>query len=297
MPALIPLKAPLPLETPVPLCAESHRRRVGFSYSRRVSDPVKDDPFRRVDYRRMIAWPGRIEREAPFLLEVLAAAPEGSVLDLGCGTGEHTDFLAAQGYRAVGIDHSEAQIGKAREYEGRRGEAGPQYVEGDFTQLADHVKERFAAAICLGNCLPYLEEDELERTLTGLARQLVPGGRLVFQILNYERILSVPVRHLPLNFRDHPDESGEIVFLRLMTPDGDKHVRFNVVTLALEPGDEPPVELRVAREVRVRAWTRPELERMLAAAGFAVVEVYGDMTRGGYDAQSSADLVMVAESR
>ncbi len=66
----------------------------------------------------MIAWPARIEREAPFLREVLETAPEASVLDLGCGTGEHADFLASRGFRAVGIDRSEAQIAKARRVRG-----------------------------------------------------------------------------------------------------------------------------------------------------------------------------------
>ena len=245
----------------------------------------------------MIAWPGRIEREAPFLLQVLERAPEGGVLDLGCGTGEHTDFLASQGFRSVGIDRSEAQIEKAREFEGRQGAAGPHFVRGDFTALSDHITEHFGAAICLGNCLPYLEDDELELAFVGLAERLVPEGRLLFQILNYERILGGAIRNLPLNFRDHPERPGEIVFVRLMTPDGPGHVRFNVVTLVLRPGEEPPVELQAAREVRVRAWTRPEVEVALAAAGFEVEEVYGDMTGGGYEPETSSDLVMVAANR
>ena len=130
--------------------------------------------------------------------------------------------------------------------------------------------------------------------LAGLATRLLPGGRFLFQVLNYERIRSGAVRHLPLNFRDNPAEPGEIVFVRMMTPDGERHVRFNVVTLALRPGQEPPVGLEVAREVRVRAWIRPELETALGKAGFEVLRIHGDMTGGAYDPESSSDLVMVA---
>ncbi|MFQ5350291.1 MAG: class I SAM-dependent methyltransferase, partial [Thermoanaerobaculia bacterium] len=153
-----------------------------------MADRQTEDPYRRVDYRRMIAWPARIEREAPFLRAVLAAAPEPSVLDLGCGTGEHAEFLAGEGYRTVGIDRSEAQIGKAREYEGRHGAAGPRFLFGDFTALGEHTDERFGAAIWLGNGLPHLEDEALATALAELAGRLLPGGVLVLQLLNYERI-------------------------------------------------------------------------------------------------------------
>ena len=257
-------------------------------------DP-RDDPFRRVDYRRMVAWPERIRREAPFILSVFAAAPEASVLDLGCGTGEHADFLAGRGFRAVGIDRSEAQIGKARDYEGRHGEAGPEFLLGDMKLLDRHTGERFGAALWLGNGVPYLEDDELAILLEQLSRRLLPGGLLLFQLLNYERIRRHGVRHLPLNFRDHPDGAGEVVFLRLMTVDGADHVRFNPMSLALCPGAEPPVELKSASEVRVRTWRREELQTALAAAGFRVTGTYGDMVGGPFDPDESADLVMVAE--
>ncbi len=120
---------------------------------------------------------------------------------------------------------------------------------------------------------------------------------LLVQLLNYERIRAQEIRHLPLNFRDDPTAAGEIVFLRIMTLDGPRHVRFNPMSLALRPGQEPPVELKSAHEVRLRTWTRSELGEALAAAGFAVRAVHGDMTGGAYEAGRSHDLVVVAALR
>ena len=60
-----------------------------------------DDPYSRVDYRRLVAWPQRIEREWPFLERALGRS--GRVLDLGSGTGEHSRFLASKGFDVVGI--------------------------------------------------------------------------------------------------------------------------------------------------------------------------------------------------
>src|SRR5512135_937049 len=94
-----------------------------------------DDPYSRVDYRRLIAWPERIRREWPFLEQVLPAPP-ARLLDLGCGTGEHSRFLAEKGYQVVGLDSSEAMLQKARE-------GGPfprvTFLDGDIVQVASLV--------------------------------------------------------------------------------------------------------------------------------------------------------------
>jgi len=73
------------------------------------------DKYSRLEYRRLIAWPSRIEREADLLGRVLSSGPSNRVLDLGCGTGEHSRYLAKEGYRVVAVDSSESMIATARE--------------------------------------------------------------------------------------------------------------------------------------------------------------------------------------
>jgi len=260
--------------------------------------PNPDDPFDRVNYRGVIAWPARIEREWPFLEWGLRTAPERSVVDLGCGTGEHARFLAARGFRAVGIDKSAAQIRKAEEYANVSDLCGPRYIEADMLALPELVSERFGAALSLGNVLPYLEDADLEPRMQAVAQVLRPGGRLLVQLLNYARILADGVRHLPLNFRPDPEVAdGEIVWVRLMRAAGPKHVLFHPVTLRTRPGHEPPVEIQSAREVRLRAWTLPELDVLLQRCGFADLQAFGDMARTEFDPSTSNDLIFAATRR
>jgi SAM-dependent methyltransferase len=249
------------------------------------TDP--NDPYSRLSYRRLIAWPARIQREAPFLREVLASAPSKRLLDLGCGTGEHARFLQAEGFDVTGVDASEAQLAQARE-----AGPGPEFVKGDLSDLGAAVTGPFGAAISLGNSLPHLHEEEMSSFLDYLARLLLPGAPVLFQVLNYDRILDARVTSLPLNVRE--DEGERVVFLRLMDPRPDGTVLFNPTTLRWRPGEEPPVEVVTGKNVLLKGWRRAELEAALGAAGFRVEVVFGGMRREPWDAAASSDTVVLA---
>lgn len=247
----------------------------------------RDDPFSRASYRALIAWPERLRREGPFLERFLALLPERSVLDVGCGSGEHARHLAALDYRVVGLDRSPAMIESAVE------EPLPpnlRFVTGDVAEAGRLLDERFGGALCLGNVLPFLvAESELKRALAAMADRLVPGGRLLFQLLNYERLRARNERSLPLNFR--PGDDGEIVFVRLMEFQPDNRVLFFPTTLALDPAAEEPVRLVRTKRVELATWTRHELEPLLRTAGFDSVTWFGTMTGDPFVAMESPDLV------
>ena len=254
-------------------------------------EPGPRDRYGRLSYRGLIAWPERLKREEPLFQRVLEAAPSRRVLDLGCGTGEHARFLASLGFEVTGVDASPAQVEAAR-----GADPGGRYVQGSLTDLAELVElvdPGFGGAICVGNTLPHLtEEDDLRRCFTGLADRLLPGGRFLLQILNYDRILDRGERTFPVLVR--PGEDGaETVFLRLMTPRPDGRVVFTPATLRWRPGAEPPLELVSAEEVQLRGWRRAEVEALLREAGFEVREVLGTMT-GDPWSPTSPDLVVVA---
>ena len=253
------------------------------------------DPYSRTEYRRLIAWEKRIAREAPFLERQLAGAPDRSVLDIGCGTGEHTAFFARAGARAVGLDRSESMLEAARDHEAR-GEG--RFLEGDVLDAHELLagEAPFGLAICLGNMLPHVLEDvELAAFVAAVHDHLAPGGTFLLQILNYERILSHGVRALPVNVR--PGEGNEeIVFLRLLKPGPDGSLLFFPTTLVLDPEADHPVRVEGTKRVPLRPWTRRDLVPAFDAAGFDV-RWHGDMEGGAFEPTHSSDLVVVARRR
>jgi SAM-dependent methyltransferase len=253
-----------------------------------------EDPWSRVDYRRLIAWPERIEREWPFVERALGGAPSRTLLDLGCGTGEHSRFLASKGFDVVGIDASEAMLRTAAE---APSPPNLRFVHGDIADVASLMAGTAAgAAICFGNTLPHLHDEALARFATGLARVLLPGAPFLLQVLNYQRIRSSTLRHLPLNFRPPAaGDTGETIFLRLMQPREDGTVVFTPTTLRYRPEEDPPVEVMSTRSVRLRAWTAEELKERFAAAGFGGFQAYGGFDGGGYDPGGSTDVLALLQ--
>lgn len=248
-----------------------------------------DDPYSRVDYRRLVAWPARIEREWPFLSRVLGAG--GRLLDLGSGTGEHSRFLASQGFEVVGIDSSPAMLARATDTPLPPNLA---FVEGDITEVERLTSGWFDGVICLGNTLPHVRGQEaLARLLSGLRARLRPGAPFLLQVLNYARVFDGGQRFLPLNFRKDEGE-GEIVFVRLMTPRPDGTVVFTPSTLRYRPAGEPPLEVVATRNVELTGWRRGEIERALGAAGFGSLDLYGTVGDVPFDPAASPDLVVVA---
>lgn len=268
---------------------------------------MSDDPYSRLQYRRLIAWPARIEREAPFLEEILGSGPSRRVLDLGCGTGEHSRFLATQGFHVVGVDRSAKMLEEASR------EPVPdnlRFVESDLAELGDAGLEEgtvpvggarggYGGAVCLGNTLPHLDAAaDLRRFFGALRRLLRPGAPFLLQILNYERIFALDERHLPLNFRPDPEagreSGGQVVFLRLMELHDDGTVIFCPTSLRFRPQDDEPVKVVSSRKVKLHGWRRDELEDLLGEAGFEHREVFGGFRRETYDPLRSRDVVLVA---
>jgi SAM-dependent methyltransferase len=103
-------------------------------------------------------------------------APEvrgrGEVADLGCGPGQTTAFLHAQGVRVRGLDISEGLLREARQRH-----PGIPFEPGDM--LALPLADASLAGVVAFYAIVHLAPAELRRALAEMHRVLRPGGRLL----------------------------------------------------------------------------------------------------------------------
>jgi SAM-dependent methyltransferase len=117
------------------------------------------------------------ERQRELLVRALGDLRGRRVVDVGCGTGRMTRFLAMNGAHVVGCDFSPATVEAAR----IESDGAIRFEIGDVVQGLDHLGVRaFDDAIVLG-CLSVACRDagSLERALTNVARLVRRGGRVL----------------------------------------------------------------------------------------------------------------------
>src|SRR2546426_1574790 len=115
---------------------------------------------------------GRPQRE--FVRLEAAGELKGSVLDIGCGTGENALFLAGQGHEVWGIDFAPTAIEKAKAKAKQRGLKATFRVA-DALQL-QKLGRTFDAVIDSG-LFHTFDDGDRSRFPRSLASVLPPGGR------------------------------------------------------------------------------------------------------------------------
>ena len=243
------------------------------------------------DYDLMVSWDERLRREEPFFGKVFADHGVRSVLDAACGTGMHAIEFARRGMRTAGADLSTAMIDRARQH-ARRAGVDVAWSVAAFGGLASAFPGdvgTFDAATCLGNSLPHLvDDDALDAALADMARMLRPGGVLIVQDRNYDRVLAERVRFMPITTRGAPGD--ETLFLRITDFLGADRLAFTILTLRNAGG----AWSCGARTTPLRGIERATLERSLARAGFSSAEFFGSYARAPFNAPGTGDLVAVA---
>jgi len=148
--------------------------------------------------------------------------PGAGALDVGCGTGRDTIFLAQCGFRAIGVDSSIEALRIAR----GRSEAAALAVDwrlGDARDLpledgsVDLVNDR--------GCFHTIEPEDRTAFASELDRVLAPGGLVLLRgaarDCEEEGLFAVDAQEVDRYFVDDRFERGPLVPFYLTAPSGD----------------------------------------------------------------------------
>lgn len=246
-------------------------------------------------YDISFSWDQRLGEEIPFVVNYLKKYKAKAVLDLGCGTGEHTLALAKRGFKVTGVDQNEEMLASAWEKWEKQEEKIKKNVK--FLQMTigetSSLKDRqFDATICLGNMLPNVLDYDKEF----LSLKKVLGKKAVFiiQIKNFDQVLAEEEKFISLDFSygESPEQwEKEYAFLRFYDFRPDGLLNFNVETLASDGRfwHSYGVETNLQRPI-----LKKDLSRVLTKLGFSKIRLFGSFKGERYNKETSPLLIAVA---
>ena len=139
-----------------------------------------------------------------------AGKPVKSILDLGCGTGNHTIPLARRGYQVTGVDRSSEMVEHAKAK--LQSQTSPcqlqlQFLEGDVRSL--ELDQQFDAVLMMFAVLGYqLTNDDVSDTLRTIRRHLKSAGVFVFDVWYGPAVLAIRPGD---KIREIPTADGKVI--------------------------------------------------------------------------------------
>jgi glycine/sarcosine N-methyltransferase len=213
--------------------------------------------------------------------------PGGTVLDVAAGTGNLAVELSKLGLRVTAIDVDQAMVDRMAAKQAAAGEEGfePQLM--DMRGLNSLELQAYDTVLCVGNSLVHLDNlIEIADAVIRMYERLKPGGTLILQTVNYDRILRDHVKELPLLERE--SEGAAVAFRRSyeMEEDG---ILF-VGRLSVEE-DGRKEEFESA--VRLLPLQSDELIQITEQFGLPLPELYGSFQGEPYTTGSPAMLAVL----
>ena len=211
----------------------------------------------------------------------------GTVLELGCGTGNITERLAAKGYDMIGIDNSEEMLLAAADKRERSG-YDILYLDQDMREFELYGTVNAVVSIC--DSLNYIVERSDLRTVFSRVREyLAVDGIFIFDFnteYKYREVLGDQViaeqreecSFIWENYYDQTERINEYDLTLFIRVEGDYYRKYQ--------------ELHYQK-----GYTLDDIKEILVAAGLDFIKAYDAFTRDAPHDQSERIYVIAQEAK
>ncbi|MGM0431191.1 MAG: class I SAM-dependent methyltransferase [Spirochaetota bacterium] len=218
-----------------------------------------------------------------FVLQHLETPEDTTLLEIGCATGSLAHRLAQDCAEVTGIDADGQMIIRARE-KMKNYKTPAHIMKLDMQKIGSALSPRqFDAVISFGNTLVHLSSlPEMQHVLGSVRTLLRNGGKLMLQIINYDRVLDQQLSQLPTIENDYIRFERHYHYVA-----GQHKIAFTTILTDKHAGESSK------QEVLLYPLRRGELSQLLSEAGFTSCQWFG-----GFDGSpltpESAPLVVTA---
>lgn len=231
-----------------------------------------DSPYYHLLYKK------RDEREAKGFIDKLIThlSPDRTsrMMDIACGKGRFSRYLADKGFEVTGIDLSVNSINFARQFERENLSFFTQDMRKVFrVNYFDFVFSFFTS-------FGYFESDNEDlKSLISIAKGLKQGGVFVLDFFNTEYVLKNLVT-----------KESKII----------ENTEFDIHRWIEEPYVFKKISLEVEGHPysfteRVRLFRLEDFERLFDKAGMKIVRIFGDYELADFDHENSSRMILIVK--
>ena len=204
------------------------------------------------------------KNQLSFINKIKEIKKDENMIDIGCASGNLTKLLLEKTTNVIGIDLNAnlIKIAKGKYPKGN-------FYEKNMLDINDYPKNHFDRIISFGNTLVHLENREQVKELFTKGYDILKKeGLLIFQIINYDRIVSNNIKSLPTIKND------KLTFVREydLIKKG-KKIEFRT-KLTTRDG------FKINSSVELLTLNKEEIENTLQKVGFKEIKFYGDLSCG-----------------
>lgn len=213
------------------------------------------------------------------LIKELTGEPPKDILDVACGSGGYSKLLSDQGYNVTAIDLDESMVQSLQKKDNG--------IDVQVLNMLDikKINKTFDLIFCIGNSLVHLNNnDEIHKYLKACKQCLKPEGKILIQIINYDRVLAKNVKGLSTI----KNEQVGLVFERNYEYLKDKH-KINFNTILKVDGRE------LENNVLLHPIKSTEILDILKDIGYKNIHFYGNFKKEEYNPMESVPLVITSE--
>ncbi|HEX2606176.1 MAG TPA: class I SAM-dependent methyltransferase [Flavisolibacter sp.] len=224
----------------------------------------------------------RDEKEAQLfitrLVEHLQPPPGSRMLDVACGRGRHSKFLASKGYDVTGIDLSFDSIQYAKQFE----KENLHFFQHDMRlpSWVNYFDYAFNFFTSFGYFNTRREHDDAVRTV---AQSLKPEGRLLFDFLNVHFVEDRLVHN------EHKKIAETEYEIHRWQDEG----YFYKKIIVRDPSLKEPFE----HTEKVAKFSLGDFTDMLSFQEMQVTEVFGNYELQPYDIRKTPRMIVLAEKK
>lgn len=213
--------------------------------------------------------------------------PNGTILDIGCGTGRHMIPLIKMGYTLTGIDNSKEMLKVLlSKLEAQKLKA--ETINKNILEITNFNKE-YDGTICFWNAITQMATTEKQgkHLFNILFKSLKPGGKLIIEMTYPES--HKPHENLHESKVTNAGKTYETTFETIQFDERTKTTISNETVRVLRDGKV--IEVMKAQLIQ-KWWSRDELTKLCKDEQFSNMELYG----GDYNRfkEPSDKLILVA---